>query len=539
MKTASTAAGTAAPRGRIEVRGPDVPGAAGVPDDRALALVAHLHSRFEGRRRELLERRRARQAELDAGALPDFLPETAAVRAGEWRVAPTPADLQDRRVEITGPVDRKMIINALNSRARCFMADFEDSCAPTWENVVRGQANLRDAVNRTISLRDPATGKEYRLNERTATLIVRPRGWHLPEKHVLVGGAPVSGSLFDFAVYLATNHEALLVRGTGPYFYLPKMESHLEARLWNDVFLEAQEWLGLPRGTIRATVLIETILAAFEMDEILWELREHSAGLNCGRWDYIFSFIKKFRNRPDFVLPDRGSVGMDRHFLKSYVDLLIRTCHRRGAHAMGGMAAQIPIRGDAEANERAMAKVRADKTREANAGHDGTWIAHPGLADVALAAFDAVMPGPNQVGRLREDVQVGAADLLRVPEGAITDAGLRHNIRVGVQYVEAWLGGLGCVPLYHLMEDAATAEISRAQLWQWIRHGARTEDGAPVTAARFDATLREELAVIAREVGAERFQAGNFEAAARLFGDMIRKPGFDEFLTLPAYEQLP
>ncbi|MCC7258076.1 MAG: malate synthase A, partial [Gammaproteobacteria bacterium] len=366
-----------------------------------------------------------------------------------------------------------------------------------------------------------------------------PRGWHLPEKHVLAGGVPVSASLFDFAVFLAQNHGELARRGTGPYFYLPKLESHLEARLWNDVFLAAQEYLGMPRGTIRATVLIETILAAFEMDEILWELREHCAGLNCGRWDYIFSFIKKFRNRSDFLLPDRGTVTMDRPFLKSYVDLLIRTCHRRGAHAMGGMAAQIPIRGDEAANAAAMAKVRADKAREAAAGHDGTWIAHPGLAGVALEAFDAVMPGPNQVHRLREDVVVTAADLLDVPRGAITDAGLRHNIRVGVQYVEAWLGGLGCVPLYHLMEDAATAEISRAQLWQWIRHGARTEDGAPVTAARFDRALAEELAVVEREVGAARFAAGHFAAAARLFGDMIKKAEFDEFLTLPAYEYLP
>ena len=347
-----------------------------------------------------------------------------------------------------------------------------------------------------------------------------------------------AAALFDFAVFLANNHKSLAQHGTGPYFYLPKMESHLEARLWNDVFLAAQEWLGMPRGTIRATVLIETILAAFEMDEILYELREHSAGLNCGRWDYIFSFIKKFRNRADFLLPDRGTIGMDRHFLKSYVDLLIHTCHRRGAHARGGMAAQIPIRGNPAANDLAMAKVRADKAREAGAGHDGTWIAHPGLAEVALAAFDAVMPGPNQLSRLREDVQVTAADLLRVPEGAVTDVGLRHNIRVGVQYLEAWLGGLGCVPLYNLMEDAATAEISRAQLWQWIRHGARTEDGAVITATRFDRALAEELAVIAGELGAQRYQSGHFAAAARLFGDMIKKPEFDEFLTLPAYAYL-
>jgi malate synthase len=522
-----------------EIRGPAVDGAGDVLNARALALVAHLHRHFNPRRLELLARRHARQEALDAGELPGFLPETAGVRSSEWRVAPAPADLQDRRVEITGPVDRKMMINALNSRACAFMADFEDSCSPTWENIVRGQVNLRDAVDRSIRYHDAASGKDYRLNDRTATLIIRPRGWHLPEKHVLVDGEPVSGSLFDFAVFLANNHAGLARRGTGPYFYLPKMESHLEARLWNDVFLAAQDWLGMPRGTIRATVLIETILAAFEMDEILHELREHSAGLNCGRWDYIFSFIKKFRNRPEFLLPDRGSITMERHFLKSYVDLLIRTCHRRGAHAMGGMAAQIPIRGDPAANDIAMARVRADKSREAAAGHDGTWIAHPGLAEIALEAFDAVMKGPHQIDRLLDDVSVTAADLLRVPEGAITEEGLRHNIRVGVQYVEAWLGGLGCVPLYNLMEDAATAEISRAQVWQWLRHGARTADGAPITVQRFDTALQEELLVIAREIGAERYQAGHFTNAGRLFGDMIRKAEFDEFLTLPAYEYLP
>jgi malate synthase len=523
----------------VVITAPLTAATAAVLDERALGLVAHLHRRFDGRRLELLARRRERQASIDAGVLPDFLPETFAVRFGDWEIAPLPADLQDRRVEITGPVDRKMIINALNSRARCFMADFEDSCAPTWDNVTEGQVNLRDAVARTIAYRDPASGREYRLHERSATLMVRPRGWHLPEKHVQVDGVPVSGALFDFAVYLANNHAELARRGTGPYFYLPKLESHLEARLWNDVFLAAQEWLGMPRGTIRATVLIETILAAFEMDEILWELREHSAGLNCGRWDYIFSFIKKFRSRADFLLPDRASITMDKPFLRAYVDLLIHTCHRRGAPAMGGMAAQIPIRGDECANREAMERVRADKRREAEAGHDGTWIAHPGLAEVALSAFDAVMPGPNQIGRLRRDVQVTAADLLRVPEGAITDAGLRHNIRVGVRYLEAWLGGQGCVPLYHLMEDAATAEISRAQLWQWLRHGARDAEGTVIDAARFERTLAEELAVIADEVGAGRFAAGRFELAARLFAGMIGSAIFDDFLTLPAYEHLP
>jgi malate synthase len=520
------------------IAGCAVAGADTVLNDRALGLAALLHRQFNARRLELLARRQKRQLELDSGVLPGLLAETAAIRAADWRVAPVPADLEDRRVEITGPVERKMMINALNSQARAFMADFEDSCAPTWENIVSGQVNLRDAVDRSISFVDPGSGKSYQLNAKIATLIVRPRGWHLPEKHVRVDGEITSASLFDFAVYLANNHESLARNGTGPYFYLPKMESHLEARLWNDVFNAAQDWLGMKRGTVKATVLIETILAAFEMDEILYELREHSAGLNCGRWDYIFSFIKRFRNRADFVLPDRGSVGMDRHFLKSYVDLLIRTCHRRGAHAMGGMAAQIPIKNDPEANAAAMARVRADKLREAKAGHDGTWIAHPGLAGIALEAFDAVMKGPNQLGVLRHDADIAAADLLEVPEGAITDDGLRHNIRVGVQYVEAWLGGLGCVPLYHLMEDAATAEISRAQIWQWVRHGARTADGRAITAERFDATLLEELKVIAGEIGEQRYAAGQFKAAAALFGDMIRKPDFDEFLTLPAYELL-
>ncbi len=504
----------------------------------ALQLLASLHRRFNPRRLELLAERTRRQGEFDAGALPQFLTSTAEVRGGDWRIAPVPADLTDRRVEITGPVDRKMIINALNAPVNAFMADFEDSLAPTWENVIRGQVNLADAIRRTISFEDAATGRVYRLAERTATLIVRPRGWHLPEKHVRINGEPVSGALFDFALFLANNHAALARRGTGPYLYLPKIESHLEARLWNEVFLAAQDALGMPRGTIKATVLIETILAAFEMDEILYELREHSAGLNCGRWDYIFSFIKKFRNRADFLLPDRAAVTMERHFLRSYVDLLIRTCHRRGAHAMGGMAAQIPIRDDPAANEAAMGRVRADKLREARAGHDGTWIAHPGLAAIAREPFDAVMRGPNQLGVLREDVRVSAQDLVAIPDGAITEEGLRNCIRVGVQYLESWLRGNGCVPLYHLMEDAATAEICRAQLWQCLRHGARTADGAPVTVERFDRLLSAELDRIHGEVGAARLTQGVFPSAARLFERMIKSESFDEFLTLPAYELL-
>jgi malate synthase len=523
---------------RVEILGPKIERADEVLTPLALQLLGSLHRRFNGRRVELLEARAARQAAFDDGALPDFSAATARVRELDWRVAPVPADLTDRRVEITGPVDRKMIINALNAPVQAFMADFEDSCSPTWDNIVLGQVNLLDAVRRTISFEDPATSKVYRLAERTATLIVRPRGWHLPEKHVRINGDTVSGALFDFSVFLANNHEALARRGTGPYFYLPKLESHLEARLWNDVFIAAQDALGMPRGTIKATVLIETILAAFEMDEILYELREHSAGLNCGRWDYIFSFIKKFRNRRDYLLPDRAAVTMERHFLKSYVDLLIKTCHRRGAHAMGGMAAQIPIRDDPQANARAMERVRADKLREARAGHDGTWIAHPGLAKIALEAFDEIMTGPNQLGVRREDVKVTARDLLTVPEGEITEGGVRGCIRVGVQYLESWLRGNGCVPLYHLMEDAATAEICRAQLWQWLHHGARTSDGAPVSVERFDRLLTEELSRIHEEVGAARLTGGVFPTAARLFEQMTKSESFDEFLTLPAYELL-
>jgi len=523
---------------KIEIEGERFERAEEVLTPLALQLLASLHRRFNPRRLELLAARGERQAQFDDGVLPDFPTATREVRAADWRIAPVPADLSDRRVEITGPVDRKMIINALNAPVQVFMADFEDACSPTWGNIVRGQVNLADAVRGTISYEDPATGKVYRLAERTATLIVRPRGWHLPEKHVRVNGETVSGALFDFALFLANNHEALARRGTGPYFYLPKLESHLEARLWNEVFVAAQDALGIARGTIKATVLIETILAAFEMDEILYELREHSAGLNCGRWDYIFSFIKKFRSRADFLLPDRATVTMERPFLKSYVDLLIKTCHRRGAHAMGGMAAQIPIRDDPRANEAAMAQVRADKLREARAGHDGTWIAHPGLASIAREPFDEVMTGPNQLNVLRQDVNVSARDLVAVPAGAITEEGLRGCIRVGVQYLESWLRGNGCVPLYHLMEDAATAEICRAQLWQWLRHGARTSDGVAVSVERFDRLLTAELDRIHGEVGAARLTNGVFPTAARLFEQMTKSETFDEFLTLPAYELL-
>jgi malate synthase len=493
----------------------------------ASQFLHKLARKFEARREELLAKRRVRQQRIDAGELPDFLPETADLRERDWRVAPIPRDLMDRRVEITGPVDRKMIINALNSGASVFMADFEDSNSPTWQNNIEGQANLRDAIRGTISYVSPE-GKQYRLNSKVATLMVRPRGWHLEERHFTVDNAPISASLFDFGLYFFHNAQALIDKGTGPYFYLPKLESHLEARLWNDVFCFAQDELGIPRGTIRATVLIETILAAFEMDEILYELREHSAGLNCGRWDYIFSFVKKFRNRPDFVLPDRSTVTMDKHFLKSYVDLLIRTCHRRGIHAMGGMAAQIPIKNDPEANDRAIDKVRQDKLREVKAGHDGTWVAHPGLVPVAKEVFDTHMKADNQIERKREDVDVTARDLLSVPEGPITEWGLRWNIDVGLQYLESWLRGSGCVPIYNLMEDAATAEISRAQVWQWVHHGAKI-DGHALTIE----TVRQ---VIADQKN--KLKGARMAEAAEIFDRLITSPEFAEFLTLEAYDYI-
>jgi malate synthase len=495
---------------------------------RATDFLERLARAFESRRQELLARRTVRQQQLDSGQLPDFLPETAQLRAAEWTVAPIPHDLRDRRVEITGPVDRKMIINALNSGANVFMADFEDSNSPTWQNNLEGQANLCDAVEGTISFVSPE-GKQYKLNSRVATLVVRPRGWHLEERHFAVDGRPISASLFDFGLYFFHNAKRLMAKGTGPYFYLPKMESHLEARLWNDVFCFAQDELGIPRGTIRATVLIETILAAFEMDEILYELRDHSSGLNCGRWDYIFSFIKKFRNRPEFVLPDRSAVTMDKAFLKAYVDLLIQTCHRRGIHAMGGMAAQIPIKNDLQANEKALDKVRQDKLREVRAGHDGTWVAHPGLVPVAKEIFDEHMKGDNQIGVRRDDVRVRAADLLAVPGGEITEAGLRWNIDVGLQYLESWLRGSGCVPIYNLMEDAATAEICRAQVWQWLRHGAKLSDGRPVTRDLVRSVIAEQKV---------QLKGSRMAEAADIYERMMTSPDFAEFLTLVAYDYI-
>jgi len=503
----------------------------------ALRFVAGLARRFTARRDQLLKLRAIRQKEIDSGHFPDFLSETAEIRSADWKVAPIPHDLMDRRVEITGPVERKMVINALNSGANTFMADFEDSNSPTWENCISGQANLRDAVRRTIEFRSPE-GKTYQLNEHTATLIVRPRGWHLDERHMRVNGAPVPASLFDFGLFFFHNARELMERGSGPYFYLPKLESHLGARLWNDVFVHAQDELGIPRGTIRATVLIETILGAFEMDEILYELREHAAGLNCGRWDYIFSFIKRFRNHAAFVLPDRAQVTMDRDFLKAYVDLLIETCHRRGIHAMGGMAAQIPIKNDAAANDIALARVRSDKQREVRAGHDGTWVAHPGLVPLAKEVFDVYMPAANQIHVSRDDVSVGASDLLKVPTGDVTENGLRTNVNVGVLYLEAWLRGMGCVPLYHLMEDAATAEISRAQVWQWIRHGTHLADGRTVTRELVHAILDEEMARIRHSVGESAYSGGRYETAAKLFAGMMTSETFAEFMPSLAYELL-
>ena len=496
--------------------------------DKAEAFLTGLARKFEPRRQELLARRRERQEHINAGGMPDFLPETAEVREADWSVAPIPSDLLDRRVEITGPVERKMIINALNSGANVFMADFEDSNSPAWQNNIEGQLNLTDAVNGTIEFTSPE-GKRYALNARPAVLMVRPRGWHLHERHFLVDGKPISASLFDFGLFFFHNAARLMEKGTGPYFYLPKMESHLEARLWNDVFLDAQDELGIPRGTIRATVLIETILAAFEMDEILYELREHSAGLNCGRWDYIFSFIKKFRQRADFVLPDRGTLTMDRHFLKSYVDLLIQTCHRRGIHAMGGMAAQIPIKNDAAANEQALEKVRQDKLREVRAGHDGTWVAHPGLVPIAKEIFDAGMKGPNQISTKRAAVHVTAQDLLSVPDGDITRDGLRRNVEVGLQYLESWLRGQGCVPINNLMEDAATAEICRAQLWQWLAHGAKVKDAsADISELMRDAVEQE----------SKGRPGGKMATAAKVFQQVATAPDFPEFMTSVAYDYL-
>jgi malate synthase len=497
----------------------------------AIEFVADLARAHRPTITKLLARRAERAKEMDALAaagkpILDFLESTRTVRDTEWVCATIPTDLRDRRVEITGPVDRKMVINALNSGARVFMADFEDSTTPTWENLIAGQQNLCDAVRRTITFEQ--AGKHYALNEKTAVLMVRPRGLHLPEAHFVVDGEPIPGALLDFGLYFFHNAKALIERGTAPYFYLPKLESHLEARVWNDVFIQAQRALGIPLGTIRATVLIETLPAAFEMHEILHELRQHAAGLNCGRWDYIFSFLKKHRASATAILPDRAQITMDKGFLRAYSQLLIRTCHRRGVHAMGGMAAQIPIKNDPAKNDAALARVRADKLREATDGHDGTWVAHPGLVPVAMEIFDAAMPGPNQLGKRRDDVNVTTADLLGVPAGTRTEAGLRHDVRVGIQYIEAWLRGVGCVPLYDLMEDAATAEISRALVWQWLKHQVAVGE-LPLTPARFNAIVQEET---------REFTGGRFADARALFVSLSTATDFADFLTIPAYERV-
>lgn len=522
---------------KLDILGPKVAADEVILHEGALEFIAALTAEFRPRLELLLAARAERQAAIDAGEMPDFLAHTRKLRDSEWSVGDIPEDLRDRRVEITGPTDRKMIINALNSGAKVFMADCEDSLTPTLANVIQGQANLRDAVRGDIRLE--SNGKQYALNEETATLIVRPRGWHLPEKHLLLDGAPVPGALVDFGLYLWHNADLLKSNGTGPYFYLPKLESHQEARLWNDVFrfAEARGVVGV--GEIKVTVLVETILAAFEIDEILYELRDDIVGMNCGRWDYIFSFIKKFSQYPEFVLPDRSEVTMTTHFMRSYSRLVIKTCHRRGAYAIGGMAAQIPIKNDPEANDAAIAKVRADKEREVADGHDGTWVAHPGLVPIAMEIFDARMPGPNQLAHKHRNVHVTAADLLQVAKGKITESGLRENISVSLQYLAAWLNGNGCVPINNLMEDAATAEICRAQLWQWVHHATGIlDEGINITYDLFKTLLREEMDRIREHVGAGPFEGGKYRRAAKLLDQLTKDDQFSEFLTIVAYNDI-
>ena len=522
----------------VTIKAPQVPRVDEVLTPAALAFLAELHRKFDPQRKALLAARAQRQKRFDAGELPDFPSATKEIRDREWVVAPIPSDLQDRRVEITGPVDRKMIVNALNSGATHYMADFEDANSPTWANNIAGQVNLKDLWVGKIAFTDPETGKHYAVGANPAVLIVRPRGWHLPESHLFVDGAPISGALFDFGLAFFHNAKAQIAQGTGPYFYLPKLEGHREARLWNEVFQFAQEELDIPQGTIKATVLIETFPAAFEMDEILWELREHIVGMNAGRWDFIFSFIKTLAKNPNYVLPDRGQVVMGEAFLGAYAALLVRTSHRRGASAMGGMAAQIPIKNDPEANERAFAKVRDDKEREVRDGYDGTWVAHPDLVPVAKEVFDRLMPQPNQLSRMRLHVRVLRDDFLKIHEGTRTEEGFRLNIRVGVQYIEAWLRGRGAVPIYNLMEDAATAEISRAQIWQQIKYSATLENGVKVTRDFFERALREEMQRVEEEIGAEVYAEGRFAEAIELFRSISLSENFIEFLTIPAYRLL-
>lgn len=524
----------------VEIRGRMYPRFDEIVSKDALEFLVDLQRKFGERREQLLLSRFRRQEEFDAKMYPAFLRDTDSIKSSSWRVVDTPKDLKDRRVEITGPSgDTKMVINAFNSGASTFMADFEDAQSPTWYNTIQGQINVYDAVRRKITY-ESGEGKKYVLNKEIATLIVRPRGWHLPEKHVYIDGRPMSASLFDFGLFIFHNWNELALRRSGPYLYLPKLESHLEARLWNDVFAFSENRLRIPKRSIKATVLIETILASFEMDEILHELKDYCIGLNCGRWDYIFSFIKKFREDQRFLLPDRSLVTMDKAFLKAYVDLLIKTCHRRGAYAIGGMSAFIPVKSDEEANRSAFLKVREDKEREAKAGHDGTWVAHPGLVPIAKQVFDELMPGENQITlKPRADTIINEQDLLAVPEDKdITEKGVAMNVSVGLQYIEAWLGGRGAVPINNLMEDTATAEICRAQIWQWIRHGAKMTDGRLITREMFSEVLEKEKSRIRAAIGAEAYEKRYFNQASKIFSDLILSDQFTDFLTLPAYEQL-
>ncbi|MCW3465214.1 malate synthase A [Chitinophaga nivalis] len=521
---------------QVVVNGPPIQGQEDILTTSALAFLKALHQRFNPTRLELLEERDLLQQRIDAGELPGFLPETADIRNGDWVISPVPPALQDRRVEITGPVERKMIINALNSGATMFMADLEDSNTPSWSNVIQGQINLKAAVRKTIRLTTPE--KDYQLQAHTATLLVRPRGWHMEEKHLTIAGVPISASLFDFGLYFFHNAVALLENGQGPYFYLPKTESYKEARLWNAVFDFAENYLALPQGTIRATVLIETITAVFQLHEILYELRTHAAGLNCGRWDYIFSFIKKFRNVPGYLFPDRSQITMTVPFMRDYTQLVVQTCHRRNAHAIGGMAAQIPIRNNEAANRQALEKVKADKIREVTDGHDGTWVAHPGLVPIALEVFNEYMPQPNQLANKRDDFSTDAGRLLALPEGTITLAGLRMNINVGILYIESWLRGNGAAAIYHLMEDAATAEISRTQVWQWLQYKAVMDDGTIIDQSLYEKIRDEEIDNIRQLIGCDAYQQGRFPAAIRIFNRLVVQPVFASFFTTQAYEDI-
>lgn len=533
-----TSPAPATPTNGLTYHGPVPKDCAFLLSAEANAFVVALVEKFGARREELLAKRAKRQKEFDGGALPDFKADTKAIRDGDWVVAPIPADLADRRVEITGPAEPKMIINALNSGAKVFMADLEDALSPTWERVIEGQKALYDAVRGALVFNSPE-GKEYALNKTgLATLIVRPRGWHLPERHVTLDGQPISGALFDFGMYFFHNAKERLTRGTGPYFYLPKTESAEEAQLWADVFAFAEQYVGVPHGSIKATTLIEVITATYEMHEILHALKDYAAGLNCGRWDYIFSTIKKFHARPEFMLPDRGQVTMGAHFLKSYSELLIQTCHKRRCHAMGGMSAFIPVKDDEAANAKAFAAVKADKEREASAGHDGTWVAHPGLIPVAMEVFDRLMPNANQYDKTRDDVQVSARDLITLPKGTISEAGVRNNINVAIQYTANWLGGRGAVPIFNLMEDAATAEISRSQLWQWLHHKAKTDADQRITEDWLIELAEEEMAAIEAQVGPTQWRALPYRRAKELVLNLTIDPNYVEFLTLPAYEAL-